>query len=72
MPTKNKGKAVMRLGAEEEWLGLDPAVSVSKAHKHRPTEHEEGWWKLWDVSADCREIGGMECYDGYHLALIDQ
>jgi hypothetical protein len=20
------------------------------------------WWKVWDVRADCREIGGMECY----------
>lgn len=23
---------------------------------------KSGWWKAWDVSADCREIGGMECY----------
>ncbi|ORX33392.1 hypothetical protein BD324DRAFT_639939 [Kockovaella imperatae] len=29
------------------------------------------WWKLWEVSAACRDIGAMECYDGYHLALID-
>jgi hypothetical protein len=21
-----------------------------------------GWWKVWDVRAECREIGGMECY----------
>jgi len=20
------------------------------------------WWRVWDVRADCREIGGMECY----------
>jgi hypothetical protein len=20
------------------------------------------WWKVWDVRADCKEIGGMECY----------
>ena len=27
-------------------------------------EGESGgrWWKVWDVRADCREIGGMECY----------
>jgi hypothetical protein len=24
--------------------------------------NKSGWWKAWDVSADCREIGGMECY----------
>jgi len=25
-------------------------------------ENGERWWKVWDVRADCREIGGMECY----------
>jgi hypothetical protein len=25
-------------------------------------QDDNGWWKAWDVSADCREIGGMECY----------
>lgn len=25
-------------------------------------ESAERWWKVWDVRADCREIGGMECY----------
>jgi hypothetical protein len=29
-------------------------------------------WKLWEVRAECLEIGGMECYDGYHLGMIEQ
>ncbi|WVQ69676.1 uncharacterized protein L199_007896 [Kwoniella botswanensis] len=31
----------------------------------------DGWWKLWDVTADCKEIGEMECYDGHYLAMIE-
>jgi hypothetical protein len=26
------------------------------------TQNGDRWWKVWDVRADCREIGGMECY----------
>ncbi|ODN92041.1 hypothetical protein L198_05713 [Cryptococcus wingfieldii CBS 7118] len=50
-------------GLEEVWLGLPEPEC--------PTEGE-GWWRLWEVRADCREIGEMECYDGYHLAMVDQ
>jgi len=33
-------------------------------------ERESGrWWKVWDVRADCREIGGMECYGMPPLTL---
>lgn len=46
-----------------EWYGF-----VSSA----PTDADVAWWKLWEVNADCKEIGGMECYDGFHLALIEQ
>jgi hypothetical protein len=67
---KGKGKMVL----EEDWLGLpslDPATEILRARK--VAEKREGqWWKLWDVSADCTEIGEMECYDGYHMALIQQ
>ncbi|WVR05492.1 hypothetical protein IAU60_002510 [Kwoniella sp. DSM 27419] len=61
-------------GLEEEWLGLSSTLTgrhtVHTAQANSP-DNEEGWWKLWDVRADCREIGEMECYDGYHLALIE-
>ena len=45
-----KGKEV-----EEEWLGLDVG-------KDEGDEDWENWWRVWDVGADCKEIGGMECY----------
>ncbi|WVQ77126.1 hypothetical protein IAR50_006809 [Cryptococcus sp. DSM 104548] len=51
-------------GLEEVWLGLPEPERLSKG--------AEGWWRLWEVRADCREIGEMECYDGYHLAMVDQ
>lgn len=40
-------------GKERAWDDdLDEEVNKDK----------RGWWKVWDVRADCREIGGMECY----------
>lgn len=50
---KGKEKAEAEVGATG-WYGLDTT----------PEERRDdvGWWKAWDVSADCREIGGMECY----------
>jgi len=48
-----KGKEKM----DHEWFGL-PGQNQEKTLKH----NNDGWWRLWDVSADCREIGGMECY----------
>jgi hypothetical protein len=47
---------------------LDLPMSESRAGWRLPATSTEGsgeksgWWKAWDVSADCREIGGMECY----------
>lgn len=44
------------------WYGLDPLPEVQDG------DEKKGWWKAWDVSADCKEIGGMECY-GQSLAF---
>lgn len=75
---KGKGK----LAAEEEWLGLQydedavsPRAEMRKTQEAGLAAREggaDGWWRLWDVSAECHEIGGMECYDGYHMAMIEQ
>lgn len=53
----------------DEWL-----ASSGRGHNSimRRNNKDDGWWKLWDVSAECRDIGCMECYEGYHIALIDQ
>ncbi|KAK8869475.1 hypothetical protein IAR55_000039 [Kwoniella newhampshirensis] len=62
---------------EEEWLGLPlkqggrGASLIEEDNLSDGEEDEDGWWKLWDVRADCKEIGEMECYDGYHLAMIE-
>lgn len=63
---------------EDEWLGEE---------RNGDELQMEGWWRVWDVEADCKEIGGMECYgehspaagyqadfkvDGCHLAMIEQ
>ncbi|WVO24899.1 uncharacterized protein IAS62_006279 [Cryptococcus decagattii] len=51
-------------GMEETWLTLATMCA--------PTESDgSDWWRLWEVRAECSEIGEMECYDGYHLAMID-
>ncbi|OWZ63789.1 hypothetical protein AYX14_06643 [Cryptococcus neoformans] len=52
-------------GIEEAWLSL--ATMCAPAER----DGEDGWWKLWEVRAECSEIGEMECYDGYRLAMID-
>ncbi|KAK4689104.1 coatomer subunit zeta, partial [Tremellales sp. Uapishka_1] len=49
------------------WYGLD------ERKEGEGDERKLGkWWKLWEVSAECKEMGGMECYDGQHLAMIEQ
>lgn len=63
-----KGKS--KLAAEEEWLGLPFEAKAALTRSEHPSNTTK--WRLWDVSAECREIGGMECYDGYHLAMIEQ
>jgi hypothetical protein len=52
----------------DEWLASSGQHHGSVMHRNNA---DEGWWKLWDVSAECRDIGCMECYEGYHIALID-
>lgn len=43
-------------GIEEAWLSL--ATMCAPAER----DGEDGWWKLWEVRAECSEIGEMECY----------
>ncbi|WVW82668.1 hypothetical protein I302_104679 [Kwoniella bestiolae CBS 10118] len=72
-------------GEEERLLGLGLGMGADnhqpkKTHLDSATKDRmsndgsknyEGWWKLWDVTADCKEIGEMECYDGHYLAMIE-
>lgn len=53
-PKSVKGKE--RAWSEELGIGLDVSP-----HEER-VGRQGRWWKAWEVSADCREIGGMECY----------
>jgi hypothetical protein len=36
--------------------------SVDEKDEKETRKGSEGWWRLWDVRADCKEIGTMECY----------
>lgn len=64
---KGKGKAVN----QDERLGYDDQEDSSSLESD--TDPSKGEiWKLWEVGAECTEIGGMECYDGYHRGLIEQ
>ncbi|WVQ86174.1 hypothetical protein IAT38_008342 [Cryptococcus sp. DSM 104549] len=65
------GGKVSGLGEEEEWLGLPQRGETAGKRETGTGERKEGWWRLWEVTADCREIGEMECYDGVRLAMID-
>ena len=58
--SKGKGRAVGERRTEKASL-------VGRAE-----DHGEKRWKLWEVGAECKEIGGLECYDGYHVGLIEQ
>ncbi|WWC69071.1 uncharacterized protein I206_103007 [Kwoniella pini CBS 10737] len=44
---------------------------LEEKHDHSGMKVYKGWWKLWDITAECKEIGEMECYDGHYLALIE-
>lgn len=48
----------------DEWLESSGGPSVEGALVQRDSRGN-GWWKLWDVSAECRDIGCMECYGGF-------
>ncbi|WWD09734.1 hypothetical protein V865_007862 [Kwoniella europaea PYCC6329] len=58
----------------------DHPLTTRKSSPHPSRDHialsdgsktYDGWWKLWDVTADCKEIGEMDCYDGHYLAMIE-
>lgn len=34
----------------------------SKDHASHLPEQDARWFRIWDVSTDCKEIGNMECY----------
>ena len=58
------------IGADTVPRDLERTVSVKGKEKAvwedvddlETTQNGDRWWKVWDVRADCREIGGMECY----------
>jgi len=59
--------------AEEEWLG----VETGKHEREEDDVNDGSWWRVWDVGADCKEIGAMECYGTSHThnryrQLIDE
>ena len=43
---------------EDRWLGLAEKRGRSAAAK----DEDRWWWRVWDVSANCTEIGTMETY----------
>lgn len=79
-----KGKKKM---VEDEWYGLSPEPEDKNGDEESAVAKDGRWFRVWDVSADCREIGNMESYgeldnsakkskadvsDGYQLAMIEQ
>jgi hypothetical protein len=62
------------LQAVSEWYDIPSAAPYygSGNNGREQAKPAKGWWQLWEVNADCKEIGGMECYDGIHLAMIEQ
>lgn len=71
---KGKEKAENDLVTEEyqERLSITNAQIEEREMNQKGKVIRGDRWKLWDVGAECTEIGGMECYDGYHLGLIEQ
>lgn len=54
---QTRGMDVCPAGEIDEWLqSSGPDLTT------RRSADPNGWWKLWDVSAECRDIGCMECY----------
>jgi hypothetical protein len=77
-----RDKDMMQM-VENEWT-----VSLNDGKKEPLATTPSGrWWRLWDVSANCKEIGHIDCdgernqligfcilltLDGYNLAMIEQ
>jgi hypothetical protein len=61
---KPSAKGKQRAWSEELGLGLDTLDSIrGDVNRVRGERRGKGkWWRAWEVSAECREIGGMECY----------
>lgn len=51
MSGRGKGKGVAL--DPEDWLGLSEGAKEDDV---------DGWWRLWEVGAECKEIGAMDCY----------
>ena len=65
--SNTKGKAREAGLAPETWVesGCTTNVDAITAEGQADMQHDvEGglWWKLWEISAACKDIGGMECY----------
>lgn len=43
----------------------DELISVSKKDDKEQDSEQERWWRLWDVSANCKEIGNIDCDGGF-------
>jgi hypothetical protein len=87
MTISEKGKAKELESAlpvyveREKWLGtgdhrLEGTESISATDGPGGRNQDDDWsnkhwWRLWDVRADCREIGTMECYGEIWLLAIN-
>jgi hypothetical protein len=55
-----KGKE--RAWSEELGLGVGSLDSGYGDMDQMRGQRKGKWWRAWEVSAECKEIGGMECY----------
>lgn len=65
--SKPSAKGKERAWSEELGLGLGSSESGHGEIDRIRGEGKGKWWRAWEVSADCREIGGMECYGTFPL-----
>lgn len=75
LANKGKGKRqhvdLAESWAEGEWH--ESRTSGVPTDRHRVGQPSQASrWNLWKVGAECREIGGVECYNGYHMGMIEQ
>ena len=66
-----KGKGKEAILTPDQWLEVTEGPirrNLRSALRKDPVAEEPRWWKIWDVSAACKDIGGMECY-GQSLIL---
>ena len=41
---------------------IKPIKGLGGAHQSDTEGGGPSWWRLWDVTAECRELGSIECY----------